>query len=284
MSIFLGKNGLTATSANHIANIAKEMYESIEAQLQAISFTSKDFTLANGDQTLRVENESTKDDFLSVSDKLTEVANLKSLIAWLREGIKAKEAYNSSLKDMAFITQLIKQGSTEYKLPEAPKELSFEEMLSQQPIEKQAKYYSLEAKCATLGKFVHPDGHLSEARKQYLKFLKNPIVIKRVDGNVEVSKYSSNFNQNEVDEEFFKLQREYRAVQSELNSIKYDIESKIQERYSESLRAYKSALMKIEAERKLAINKWKEEVKSMKICIPHYLQDIYEKVATVANG
>ena len=37
----LGNEGLTATSANHIANIAKEMYESLETKMQSIRLTSR---------------------------------------------------------------------------------------------------------------------------------------------------------------------------------------------------------------------------------------------------
>ena len=37
-SPFFGTEGLTSTSANHIANIAKEYYQSLEAELEATNF------------------------------------------------------------------------------------------------------------------------------------------------------------------------------------------------------------------------------------------------------
>ena len=38
MRNFFGTNGITATSANHIANMAKEYYENLETKLQSLCF------------------------------------------------------------------------------------------------------------------------------------------------------------------------------------------------------------------------------------------------------
>ena len=43
---FLGAEGLTQTSANHIANIAKEMYEALETKMESIRLFNRDYTLA----------------------------------------------------------------------------------------------------------------------------------------------------------------------------------------------------------------------------------------------
>ena len=95
----LGKDGLTITSANHLANIAKEMYEALLSKLQSLRFHSKDFMLAVAGKTFRVENESKRSELDTLSDTLNEVGTLKSLIAYLREGIKAK---NQLSTDAAF--------------------------------------------------------------------------------------------------------------------------------------------------------------------------------------
>ena len=59
-SNLLGKDGLTITSANHLANIAKEMYEAIEAKLGALRLYNRDYMLAVNNNSFRVENESSK--------------------------------------------------------------------------------------------------------------------------------------------------------------------------------------------------------------------------------
>ena len=50
----LGKDGLTITSANHLANIAKEMYEALVSKLESLRFYSRDYMLAIAGKTFRV--------------------------------------------------------------------------------------------------------------------------------------------------------------------------------------------------------------------------------------
>ena len=51
----LGKDGLTITSANHLANIAKEMYEALVSKLESLKFYSRDYMLSIAGKTFRVE-------------------------------------------------------------------------------------------------------------------------------------------------------------------------------------------------------------------------------------
>ena len=64
LSKFLGTDGLTQTSANHIANIAKEMYEALETKMESIRLFNRDYTLAINGKTYRVENESAKEELI----------------------------------------------------------------------------------------------------------------------------------------------------------------------------------------------------------------------------
>ena len=86
-SSFLGKDGVSATSANHLANIAKEMYEAVQNKLDSIKLYSRDFLLAVNGTVYRVENESDKSELDDISNGLKTIGELKSLIAYLREGI-----------------------------------------------------------------------------------------------------------------------------------------------------------------------------------------------------
>ena len=47
VSVFFGEQGLTETSANHIANLAKETQRKGEADIAAISFVYKQVSLIN---------------------------------------------------------------------------------------------------------------------------------------------------------------------------------------------------------------------------------------------
>ncbi|MGM9762917.1 MAG: hypothetical protein ACI3ZQ_02720 [Candidatus Cryptobacteroides sp.] len=283
MKKFLGKDGLTQTSANHIANVAKEMYESLEAKVDSIRLISRDYTLALNGQQYRLENESSKEEFLAISASLKEIASLKSLIAWLREGIKAKEELCTYTAECKWLDEQIKAGHEELKEPEAGETVSFESILAEEPIDRQARYYALEARCATLGKYIHPDGHLSSARKDFYDKQKNPTAISGSGQDAEINTYSSLFTSEEVDEEFFVLQKEYRAVQAEFNSLKSELENKLVDERRKRLNQLSDARKQWNIKRDAALLERNSEIKALKIIIPDFLKEIYQRVAAVAN-
>ena len=120
----LGKDGLTITSANHLANIAKEMYEALVNKLESLKVYSRDYMLAIAGKTYRVENESEKAELESLAENLKEIGALKSLIAYLREGIKAKGELNADSSFDAHIEELIKAGRKDLEKPLAKKEVT----------------------------------------------------------------------------------------------------------------------------------------------------------------
>lgn len=284
MNKFLGKDGLTLTSANHIANIAKEMYESLETKMKSLCLVSRDFTLAINGQTYRIENESTKDEFDMLSTSLKDVAALKSLIAWLREGIKAKVKETSEEKEEEWIKEQIKAGRTELEEPIKLEKLLFEDILVEEPIDKQVRYYTLEAKCATFGKFIHPDGHFAEARKTFFNKQKNPTSIEGRGQEVEINTYTTMFTTEEVDKKFFALQQEYRSVQAEFNSIKSELERKLSAKTQDLFNEYIAKWKECSTNKNLALIKRREEINCLKIVIPESLKEIYNKVATIASA
>ena len=71
----LGKGGLTVTSANHVANIAKEMYEAAESRLGSLKLYSRDYLLAVNGNTYRVENESEKEELQELPAVLKEIGD-----------------------------------------------------------------------------------------------------------------------------------------------------------------------------------------------------------------
>ena len=126
-SNMLGKDGLTVTSANHVANIAKEMYEAAESRLKTLKLYSRDYMLAVNGNTYRVENESEKSELETLPSVLKEVGELKSLIAFLREGIKAKEAMGRDEAFEAHVDSLIREGRTDLVKPVPEAAATFED-------------------------------------------------------------------------------------------------------------------------------------------------------------
>lgn len=95
--VYFAKDGLTSTSANYICNLAKEYYKKFETTLAQIKFydttvsligTSNDMIISTG-----INGESLK----AISSMIKAIAECKSLIAWLREAIKAREELRKEL-------------------------------------------------------------------------------------------------------------------------------------------------------------------------------------------
>lgn len=71
-----------------------------------------------------------------------------------------------------------------------------------------------------IGAFIHPDGSFAKARKEFFEHKKNPTKVNGKGQEAEINTYSSCFSAEEVDGEFFSLQKEYRTLQAELNKFK----------------------------------------------------------------
>ena len=280
----LGKDGLTITSANHLANIAKEMYEALVSKLESLKFYSRDYMLAIAGKTFRVENESEKSELGTLASGLKEIGALKSLIAFLREGIKAKNEMSSDAAFEEHVEELIKSGRVDLKKPVAKKEVAFEEELSKLTAEQKARYYALEAKCATIGSFIHPEGAFAKARKDFLEHTKDPIKVMGKGQEAEINTYSSSFTAEEIDSVFFELQKEYRNYQAEFNKLKAEVDEKVAEANREIAKD-KLASMKLWVDtRKVERTLYDTEVKALKVVIPQNLREVYEKVNAVANA
>ena len=277
----LGKDGLTVTSANHVANIAKEMYEAAESRLKTLKLYSRDYMLAVNGKTYRVENESDKAELQTLSDVLKEIGELKSLIAFLREGIKAKEAMDRDDAFELYIDGLVKEGRTDLVKPTVRKDTSFEEAFKELTPEQKARYYSLEAKCATIGTFIHPDGVFAIARDTFFEHRQNPIKVVGSGQEAEVNTYTSDFSAEDVDSVFFALQREYRSLQAELNKLKAEVDAKVVAANKVNTDETMTAMMIWTEARKAERLKYDETVKALKIVIPQNLKSVYEKVKEV---
>ena len=277
----LGKDGLTVTSANHVANIAKEMYEAAESRLKTLKLYSRDYMLAVNGNTFRVENESEKSDLETLSSTLREIGELKSLIAFLREGIKAKEKMMANEAFEEHIDGLIQEGRTDLMKPIFKEEVTFEKMFDTLTAEQKARYYALEAKCATVGTCIHPDGVFAKAREAFFAHKQDPIQVVGSGQEAEVNTYSSGFTAEEVDAVFFALQKEYRNMQAELNKMKADVDGKVAEAGKASAVEKMAALQLWTEARKAERIKYNEAVKALRVVIPQNLKGVYDKVKEV---
>lgn len=293
--VFFKKEGeegvaLTSTSANHIANLAKEYIQGVETQLNNICFFNVEVALVGSTSKNIIQTGRTSEVLTKLQSMLEGVAQAKSLIAWLREGIKAKE---NLMKDLQNIS--LEDWCEEYEVvkPVAPTYghvLTEVEYYASLPIKERNRYYQLETEAAVLGKYIHPDGHLSDARKELKDKLQHPHEVDGKGRDALIYTYTPTVFIVEVDNVFFELQKKHREIQAQLNAMKYSCEQAINESTNKVNTEYMAASQKYQAELEDvlgAFKTWKDEksqeYSKLKIVIPHSLMGIYNTINSLGK-
>ncbi len=294
--VFFKKEGeegvaLTSTSANHIANLAKEYIQGVETQLNNVCFFNVEVALVGSTSKNIIQTGRTFEVLTKLQSMLEGVAQAKSLIAWLREGIKAKE--NLLMKDLQNIS--LEDWCEEYEVvkPVAPTYghvLTEAEYYASLPIKERNRYYQLETEAAVLGKYIHPDGHLSNARKELKDKLQHPHEVDGKGRDALIYTYTPTVFVSEIDNVFFELQKKHREIQAQLNAMKYSCEQAINESTNKVNTEYMAASQKYQAELKDvlgAFKTWKDEksqeYSKLKIVIPNSLLGIYNTINSLGK-
>lgn len=279
--------GLTSTSANHLANLAKEMIRNIEASLADMKFYSTAVSLIGGENPNLLNTGNTDGDVETVVDRLYKVAKAKSLIAWLREAIKAKDRMLKETKEMTLEGYAELRG---IKLDEEPDVLDYgslseEEYYASLPIGERCRYYTVEALAATLGKAIHEDGTFAMARKGLRNVAQSPHRVSGDGRDTLIYSYTPTVDEEKVEEVYFHLQKLYRDAQSQLNGMKQDCQNAIDKsstkKYSELTKAmteYNSRRKQLTVEMTEYINSEVQRIAALRIVIPESLIDIYDVV------
>lgn len=293
--VFFKKEGeegvaLTSTSANHIANLAKEYIQGVETQLNNICFFNAEVSLVGSTGASTIQRGGTPEVLNNLQSLLEGVAQAKSLIAWLREGIKAKENLMKDLQNIG-LEDWCKENGLAY--PEAPSRghvLTETEYYASLSIKERNRYYQLETEAAVLGKYIHPDGHLSDARKELKDKLQHPHEVDGRGRDALIYTYTPTVFVAEVDNVFFELQKKHREVQAQLNAMKYSCEQAINESTSKVNTEYMIASQKYQAELKDVLGAFKtwndeksQEYSKLKIVVPNSLLGIYNTINSLGK-
>jgi hypothetical protein len=284
-SVFFADAGLTSTSANHIANLAKEKVEALRQSLDSADFVNEDLKIITSDVSQRVKNGRDELYVNDIKNKIETIAKANALIAWLREAIKAKDEIFNRLEhidDYAICNEL----GIEYpKYPEQKCAMTPEQYYETLNIKERNRYYQLEAFCAAYGKFIHPDGAISKARKNLHTVINEPIKVKEDGANTLIRTLSPSVELKLVEDAYFSLQDDYRCYQAQLNKMKHECEVAVQNSKIETARINKEAneeFAKKTKEISLLCKQWLEEQRkeysTLKIAIPDSLRCIYESL------
>ena len=301
---FFGDNGLTSTSANFLANKAKELVKSLE--LSNFSLISTEVEMLSTGRTAIVKKGKTKQEFEEIKSNLDKTAKLNSLIAWLREAIKAKEFQLEEVENFGFSTwmrvfypniSLINYGA-EVKDNPQPEKPSFsvdKYIVENFSVKDINEYLMLNSTCAVIGKFIHPDGVFSRERARAFEE-EGQVYIENKDGMPLVYTKGLSVPKEEIDKTFFNLQELHREFQKRLNKIRFDVERELQEQKDKYQKEY-SRYQSIEYQNDTLINaakakfmeefeNWKidnlNKIRDKKIIIPNDLKEIYDQVSKIS--
>lgn len=152
------------------------------------------------------------------------------------------------------------------------------------------EYQQLALEAAVFGKYIHPDGHLSDARKELKDKLQHPHKVDGKGRDALIYTYTPTVNVAEVDNVFFELQKKHREVQAQLNAMKYNCEQAINESTNKVNTEYMAASQKYQARLKDvlgAFKTWKDEksqeYSKLKIVVPNSLLGIYNTINSLGK-
>lgn len=275
----LGVEGRTSTSANHLANLAKEYYQKLESQIKNQSLVTRTVTTVGQNDITVLINGIT--DLNHMNQYLKEIVQCKALIAYLREGIKAKKSLIEKVSD--YISEEQKEHSI--NRPSRPSFITDEDVINSWPLEKRMRYYSLEARAATYGQFIHPGDPFSKQREAFHKALSGESEIREREHYVLVYKNTPTIPLTDVETTFFDLQNKHREAEAELNSLKTEIQDAVQADKIQKEAEYKSAIEAYNAKTVELVNRdnlhrieMNNTVSKYKIIIPDNLKDMVAKI------
>ncbi len=281
---------LSSTSANHIANMAKEYIQGMETQLNNVSFLNVEVGLISANAHNVIQEGTSREVLSSIPSMLESIAQAKSLIAWLREAIKAKENLMKGLQTISLDDWCEENGVVKPETPNYGHVLTEVEYYASLPIKERNRYYQLETEAAVLGKYIHPEGVLSDERKKLKDRIQHPHQVDGKGRDALIYTYEPSVSAEDVDNTFYELQKKHREVQAQLNSMKHDCEVAIEESTNKSNTGYAVASSEYREALKaimLSFKTWKDaksqEYSKLKIVVPNSLLGIYNTINSLGK-
>ena len=285
--IFFGTKGITSTSANHIANIAKEVMEESRALLENITFVNCNVGLISSDVSRLTEKGYDTDELGNIVLSINKVAECNALIAYLREAIKAKEGELEYIEGIS-TSKFLKIKGIEIVDPRSLHGLDFMTeddaiaLLSQQ---ERISYLILEATAAAIGNRIHPGKSFAEARRKLELKRKEPIKLVGSGSDALVYTYSPSADVDEVNETFMQLQSAHRTANKQLNSLKFKVKQimddhnlKAKREYAAQSEEYDRIIATYTKQAEAFIEEQKKELLELKIVIPSDFQKLFDEL------
>lgn len=288
---FFGTEGLTSTSANHIANLAKEANREHQNYLASIQFYSERIGIIGTPERVLAQEGVNLEGLSKVKTAIESIAENNALIAFIREAIKEKERLEKEAKSWKneVARDAIELRRKENVSPSQPVHVTEEDMFARLSIGQVEHYLTLEAQCSVIGKYIHEGGALSNARIDAMQKVTHPRTVKENGRDTIVTEYELTVSTDNIDAVYFDFQALHRSYQSELNGMKkamLDDAQAINLKMDEDYRFARTQYLHVNAEldreeQKIEMDEREKrqellrEVQNLKIVIPNRLKGAY---------
>ncbi len=284
-SVFFGDHGITSTSADHLANLAKELVVGYEAKINNLNFvtTSIDIVGSQSQEGKIINLGLTEQNLNEVRDALEKIAKLNAFSAWMREAIKAKEDEYNYIKNKDF-KEWAKENNLELEEePERDDKYEASDVIADFNVKERNEYFYYQAVASSIGKYIHNNGAISLARAHLLDSLLKPYSTQGEGKDTLILSHKPSVDSYKVDALFFELQKWHRANEQKLNQIKYQIKRKVSEMEIENNNQFKFKKEKYKArlsELMIQFKDWQlkenKKLMNLKIVLPADLQKTYD--------
>ena len=284
---FFGKKGLTRTSANYTANLAKEYIQSKNMYLNTLRFVGEN-QQANGN-TYITSCATPKEEFDQIVPVLNKISQATQLIAWLREAIKEEEKAAENIPQFEMYLQ--QQGIVVPVMPKRENTISEEDVIKSWDANKYNAYITAQTYAAVFGEFIHPTtGQYSSARKKLTRAISDPSTVEGSGRDLTVITQVPNYTMEEVDSKFFELQGIQREHQAKYNQYRHEITNAVEldnatkdSEFAAAYRAYSEETTKLYNAYKTWLNAERKRIADLKIVIPDALVDIYNEISGLSK-
>lgn len=287
-----GEKGLNETSASHLCALASQVKARYESVLKNVDFIDSFIDVVGSDASPKQTNIGMKS-IEEIDEAIKEIGKMNAFISWFAEARELLENIRKKIDGTTIYSWMEASGIERPEKPELTssevKNSTLDDMIGELSVKDRQTYLALEAKASVYGKFIHPDQPMDKARNRMHEVVSKPYVSEGRGRDTIIYHHVPSIDTNIVDEEFNKLQAEYRKIEQQLNHMKADLRKKLNIRNTEENNERNLRLRKYKEERAAYDNKMREltlqfnqwvldenaKISKIKFIIPDNLKETY---------
>ena len=287
-----GEKGLNETSASHLCALASQVKARYESVLKNVDFIDSFIDVVGSDASPKQTNIGMKS-IEVIDEAIREIGKMNAFISWFAEARELLENFRKMINIINIDSWMRASGIENPEKPELTssevKSSTFDDMIAELSVKDRQTYLALEAKASVYGQFIHPDQPMDRARNRMHEVVSKPYVSEGRGRDTIIYHHVPSIDTEIVDEEFNKLQAEYRKIEQQLNHMKSDLRKKLNIRNTEENNERNLRLRKYKEERAAYDNKMREltlqfnqwmldenaKISKIKFIIPDNLKETY---------